>query len=159
MKIGSIALSLLAAGLVVAQSPAPHPRMGPAGGGPGGRNFEQRLATDLGLSAEQQNKVHTTLAESNLAVQGSHQKMQDLHTALSAAIKSGNEGEIDRISQEMATLHQQQTAARAKSVAKIYSILTADQKAKVGENLQMLMGGPGLGGPNPRMRQRPGSPQ
>jgi Spy/CpxP family protein refolding chaperone len=150
MKIGSIALSLLAAGLVVAQSPGPHPR-----------NFEQRLATDLGLSAEQQNKVHTTLAESNLVMQGSHQKMQDLHTALSAAIKSGNEAEIDRISQEMATVHQQQTAARAKSMAKIYSTLTADQKAKVGENLQMLMGGPGpgFGGPHPRMRQRPGSPQ
>jgi Spy/CpxP family protein refolding chaperone len=155
MKIGSIALSLLAAGLVVAQSPAPHPRMGP----PGGRNFEQRLATDLGLSAEQQNKVHTILAESNLVMQGSHQKMQDLHTALSAAIKSGNEAEIDRISQEVATVHQQQTAARAKSMAKIYSTLTADQKAKVGDNLQMLMGGPGFGGPNPRMRQRPGSPQ
>ena len=108
------------------------------------------------MSAEQQNKVHTTLAESALATQGSHQKLQDLHTALNAAIKSGNEGEIDKLSQEMATLHQQQTAAHAKSVAKIYSTLTADQKAKVGENLQMLGGpGPGIGGgPNPRLRRQ-----
>jgi Spy/CpxP family protein refolding chaperone len=157
----TIALSLMAAGLLAAQTPAPHPRLGPPGGGRGGQNFEQRLATDLGLNAEQQNKVHATLAESALVNKGSRQKIQDLHTALNAAIKSGNEGEIDRLSQEMATLHQQQTAAHAKSVAKIYSTLTADQKAKVGENLGMLMAGPGagFGGPNPRMRQRPAAQQ
>jgi len=122
-------------------------------GTPGGHNLEQRLTRDLGLNAEQQNKVHTTLAESSVLMQGNHQKLQDLHTALIAAIKAGNEDQIDKISQEMATLHQQQTAVRAKSMAKIYSTLTPDQKVKAGQNLEMLMGGPGFGGgPNPRMR-------
>src|SRR5258706_8663037 len=155
MKTCCFALSFLTAGLLSAQPPTPRPRMGPPG-------LEQRLTRDLGLSAEQQNKVHTTLAESDVLMSGTRQKMQDLHTAMTAAIKSGNTDQIDRISQDMATLHQQQTAVHAKTMAKIYTTLTPDQKAKAGENLELLMGGPrpGFGGPNPRMRPKaPGAVQ
>src|SRR5579883_62438 len=146
----SIILSLLAAGIMVAQPPAPKPRFGRGPGGPP-RDFETRLAQNLNLTAEQQNKVHTVMAESRLSMQGVHQQMQTAQAALTEAIKSGDETQIDKASQNVANLHQQQTAIHAKATAKIYSALTADQKAKVGPNLELLMGGPAGG-------RRPGMP-
>jgi Spy/CpxP family protein refolding chaperone len=145
MKIRCIALSFLAAAVLSAQN-APAPRHGnfdPTA------NTERRLTQQLNLTAAQQNQVHSAFAERDLVTKGLHQKAQDLHTAMTAAVKAGNEAQIDQISQEMATLHQQETAAHAKSAAKIYQTLTADQKSKVGEHLEMLMGGPhpGFGGP------------
>ena len=145
-----IVLSLLTAGVMLAQPPAPRPRMG-RGPGPGPRDFETRLAQNLGLNAEQQNKVHTIMAESRLSMQGAHQQMQTLQSQLTDAIKSGDETRIDKVTQEIGTLHQQQTAIHAKSMAKIYSALTPDQKTKAGPNLELLMGGP-MGG------RRPGPP-
>jgi Spy/CpxP family protein refolding chaperone len=62
-------------------------------------------------------------------------------------VKAGDEAQIEKISQDLSQLHQQQMVAHAKNIAKIYATLTPDQKVKVGPNLEMLMGGP-----NPRMR-------
>jgi Spy/CpxP family protein refolding chaperone len=149
-------LTILAAGALLAQPPAPRPRFG-RGPGPGA-NFETRLTQNLGLTAEQQNKVHTILAESRLTTQSSRQQVQTAQAALTAAIKSGDEAQIDKASADIATLHQQQTAARAKTMAKIYSTLTADQKTKVGPNLEMLMGGP-PGGRRPMPAKPNGSVQ
>jgi Spy/CpxP family protein refolding chaperone len=146
----AIAFSLLAAGALLAQPPAPGPRFGRGPGGPP-RDFETRLAQNLGLSAEQQNKVHTIMAESRLNTQGTHEQTQALQTQLTAAIKAGDEAKIDSITKDMGTLHQQQTANHAKTMAQIYSSLTADQKTKAGPNLELLMGGP-MGG------RRPGPP-
>jgi Spy/CpxP family protein refolding chaperone len=139
----SIALSLLVTGALMAQTP--RPRFGP-------HDFETRLTQNLGLNAEQQNKVHAIMAESRLSQQGTHQQMQTLHTSLTEAIKAGDEAKIDKITQDIGSLHQQQTASHAKSMAKIYSTLTADQKAKTGANLELLLGGP-MGG------RRPGPPK
>ena len=150
----SIILSLLAAGMLVAQPPAPPAGQRPhmMGRGPGGpRDFETRLTQNLGLSAEQQNKVHTIMAESRLSTQGTHQQMQTAQAALTDAIKAGDETRIDKASQDIANLQQQQTAMHARSMAKIYATLTADQKTKVGPNLELLRGGPAGG-------RRPGPP-
>jgi len=130
--------------------------MGPGGRGGGPRDFETRLTQNLGLSAEQQNKVHTIMAESKLTQQGTHQQMQTLHTSLTEAIKAGDEAKIDSLTQQMGALHQQQTATHAKSMAKIYSSLTADQKTKAGPNLELLLGGP-MGG-RPPMGRKPPAP-
>ena len=149
MKI-PIALSLLAAGLLSAQPPAPRPRFGPGQNGQHPRGLEERLTQNLGLSAEQQNKVHTILAESQLS-QPTRQQMETLRQSLNDAIKAGDEVQIDKITQEMGAMHQQQTALHAKTSAKIYALLTPDQKTKVGANLEMLMGPP-MGGPRARMQ-------
>jgi Spy/CpxP family protein refolding chaperone len=158
MKTGFLALSLLTAGLALAQqAPAQRPHFGPGGpDGPNG-NLETRLTQRLGLTAEQQNKVHTVLAERQVMTKGMMTQMQTAHTALTAAIKTGDESQIDKASQEVASLHQQQTAIHAKSVAKIYAALTPAQQAKVGPHLEMLMGadGPRPGGPGPRHRMAP----
>jgi Spy/CpxP family protein refolding chaperone len=127
------------------------------GPGPGGpeRNLEQRLTQRLSLTAEQQNKVHTILAERDVIAKGSREQAQALNTSLTAAVKAGNEDQIDRISQDIANLHQKQVALHGKSMAKIYAALSPAQQAKVGPNLEMLMG---RGFPGPGQRPGPGGP-
>ena len=133
----------------MAQPPA-RPRFG-GPGGPQRHDFETRLAQNLSLTAEQQNKVHTIMAESQLNVKNNRQQMQTLHASLTDAIKAGDEAKIDKVTQDIGSLHQQETANHAKTMAKIYSTLSADQKTKVGPNLELLLGGP-MGG------RRPGPP-
>jgi Spy/CpxP family protein refolding chaperone len=154
-----LALSLFAAGLLSAQPPAPRAHFGQGQGAPGQGHrltFEQRLTQTLGLSPTQQNTVHTAMLESHVLGQGMQQKMQAAHQTLAAAVKAGNEDQIEKASSDIATLHQQQTSIHAKTMSKIYASLTADQKTKVGPNLEMLMG-PGMGGPGMR-GPRPGAP-
>jgi Spy/CpxP family protein refolding chaperone len=165
MKRFAFALSLLAAGLVCAQTPqaatatpgsGPHPHMrGPHGGNPDDR-FEAHLTKALSLNATQQNTVHTVLEERRVSTKGLGQQMQALHTQMVTAIKNGDESSIEKVTTEMGTLHQQEQTAHAKAVSKIYASLTAEQKTKVGAHLEMLMHeGPGFegfgrhGGPPP----------
>lgn len=153
MKRFAFALSILAAGLLSAQSPAPapgpHPHMrGPHPAGNPDDMFEQHLTKALNLSAAQQNTAHTALAERRVTTKGFGQQLQTLHTQMVTAIKNGDEASIEKITTEMGTLHQQEQSAHAKAMSKIYASLTAEQKTKVGTNLEMLMGhgfGPGFG--------------
>lgn len=165
MKSYAFALSLLVAGMISAQTPAVAPT-GPRGHMRGNPDdmFEARLTKHLNLNATQQNTVHTLLLENRTMAKGLNQQMRALHTQMVTAVKSGDEGSIDSVTQQISTLRGQQDALHAKAMAKIYATLTADQKTKVGPNLEMLMGrggmgfgfGPGRGAP----RQRPaGTPQ
>jgi Spy/CpxP family protein refolding chaperone len=147
----AFALSLFAAGLVCAQTPQAAPAGPGHGRGPHGNPddmFEARLTRHLGLSATQQNAVHTVLAERRVTTSGIGPQMRTLHTQMITAVKNGDEAGMEKITTEMSTLHQQEDVAHAKAAAKIYSSLTTEQKAKVGNHLEMLMehGGPGPGG-------------
>jgi len=147
MRISRFALALalsLTASLAVAQQAQTR-----QSNGQGEQRFEQHLTQRLGLSADQQSRLHTALVESRTLSQGMNQQMRTLQTSLHAAIKAGDEGQIDTITRDIAGVHQQQTAITAKATAKIYSTLTAEQKTKVGEHLDMLTGGGG-GGPRGR---------
>lgn len=161
MKVWQVALSLFTAAAMWAQSPQPPARRG----GPGGRgpwNLETRLTNRLGLNATQQNTLHTALEEERTQTKGMMQQRHTLQQSLAAAVKSGNSDQIDSITQQMSSLDQQREAIHAKEMVKVYSALTADQKTKVGTNLEMLMG-PGMGGPGMGMgpmgrRPRPAQP-
>jgi len=146
-------LTVLGAAVLSAQQttvpPARHFGRGP--GGDPDQMFEQRLTRNLGLSAEQQNLVHTALAERAVVGKGTTQQIRTLHGSLITAIKAGNTDQIDQISTQLESLRQQDTALRAKTISKIYGSLTPAQQAKAGPNLELLMGGPGFGerGPGP----------
>ena len=158
MKNRSLVITLclagFAAGLVPAQAPPPPPP-GPRAFGPG-RGFggplsERRLAAQLNLTAEQQNKIHTALQEAQVLQQGMGQRERGLRTQLAAAVRAGNEAQIDSITQEMSQLNQQRSAIRAKSLAKVYGALTADQKTRIDRQLDGSLGvaqprGPRRGG-------------
>src|SRR5579863_8065505 len=119
--------SLFLTGLVSAQQATPARPRGPLGPGMGGPISERRLTRELNLNSEQQNQVHTAIEESRVMLKGTDQRERDLRTQLAAAVKGGDEAGIDRISQDLATIQQQRTAVQAKTMAKIYGSLNADQ--------------------------------
>jgi Spy/CpxP family protein refolding chaperone len=150
---------------------APRPRGGgpggPGRGGPGGRggelfgpNGEARLTKQLGLDATQQNTLHTALLSANVQRQGAKEKMAALRTQLAAAVKTGDEGSIDKATQDIATLNQQESAVHAKTISKIYTSLRPDQKTKFEQQVNREVGlpgqpgqrGPGGRGPRPGRR-------
>jgi len=154
MKIRSFLITLavasLTAGMLTAQD-APRRRGG--FGGPGGRGgpgdgapmSERRLTKELGLNAEQSNRINTILQESRVAQQGNREKVSALHTSLATAVKNGDEGQIESITRDMGNLHQQELSARAKMMAKVMSTLTPDQKTKFAPRIDQMFGqGPGM---------------
>ena len=157
--IRSLVISLCLAGLAVAQTtPAPgntpRPRAGRGPGGPGGPgrggpgglfgpNAETRLTKQLGLDATQQNTLHTALLSAQVQQQGMREKMTGLQSQLATAVKAGDEGTIDRVSQDIAALRQQQTSIQAKTISKLYTSLRADQKTKLEPLVNREMGLPG----------------
>jgi len=163
----AFALSLLAAGLVCAQSTPQAAPAGPPGHGRGrgphgnpDDMFEARLTKHLSLSATQQNNVHTVLAERRVTTSAIGPQLRTLHTQMITAVKNGDEAGMEKVTTEMSALHQQEEVAHAKAAAKIYSSLTADQKTKIGNHLEILMehGGPGFGGPGFGGHGRRGGP-
>lgn len=154
----AFALSLLAAGLVsaqTAQTQTATPRM--HGRGNPDEMFEQHLTRSLSLNASQQSTVHTLLAENREQAKPLRQQLQTLHTQMVTAVKNGDESTIESVTIQMSTLRQQDDALHAKAMSKIYATLTPEQKTKVGANLEMLMRpgfGPGFegrrGGPPPQ---------
>jgi Spy/CpxP family protein refolding chaperone len=121
--------------------------------GPGGRRGPGREAAQLGLTAEQQNLVHTARAEADVQSKGLRDQVKTLRQELTAAIKAGDTGKIDSLTPNIAQLEGQLMSIDAKTQAKIYASLTADQKAKVdarpGGMGRMMMGGGRPGGPPP----------
>lgn len=151
MKVRTFTLSLITAAALWAQPP-----QGPAmrGRGPGG--MESRISQRLGLNATQQNALHTALEEERTQTQGIGEQIRNLHQNLVNAIKSGNSDQIDSVTQQLSSLDQQRNAIHAKSIMKVYSTLTADQKTKAGTNLEFLLG-PGPFGRGMGPRPRPGT--
>jgi hypothetical protein len=138
-------------GLLLAQGPArgrrgfdgPPPGIGGGldGGLFNGPNVEKRLTRALTLNAEQQNQLHTALAERDVQTKGMGEKMRDLRTQLQTAIRAGDEGKIDQVTRDMATLQQQQQAISAKTLAKVYKSLDASQKGTIDRVLGRQIGG------------------
>jgi Spy/CpxP family protein refolding chaperone len=150
MKVSHIALSLITAAAITLAQP-------PQGQGPRhfGGDMETRLTRHFGLNAAQQNTLHTALEEERTQTKGMMQQMHTLHQSLAAAVKAGNSGQIDSVTQQISTLEQQRSSIHAKQMIKVYSTLTAEQQAKAGPNLEMLLG-PGM---HPMGRgPRPGRP-
>jgi Spy/CpxP family protein refolding chaperone len=155
MRLPSMMIMLsaatVAAGLVLAQAPAPGARPpagkrfgpGPDGFGGGllsGPNAERRLTQRLGLNAAQQNTLHTALQEQQVQVKGLSDRMAELRTQLAAAVRAGDEGKIDQVTRDMAQINQQRAAISAKTIAKVYGSLNADQKAQVDRTLNRELG-------------------
>ena len=89
-----------------------------------------RLTRRLGLSPDQASQAKSIFANARSQRQSLAPQLKAEHQALKAAIQSGNEAQIDQITSQNAQLNAQARAIHAKSMAKFYSILTPDQKAK-----------------------------
>ena len=157
-------LPIATASLLLAQDPAAPQQTPPGagqqrgrahfGGRPARESRAEQVSKVLNLSAAQQQKAHELFQDEAVISQGYGPKMQAQHAAMRDAIKRGaTPEEIDRIAQEGATTQAQMTAAHAKTMAKLYSTLSAEQKKTFDEHPDLLMGG---GGPRPG--RGPGGP-
>jgi Spy/CpxP family protein refolding chaperone len=97
---------------------------------PMGGPMVARLTTQLKLTPDQQNQARSIFADARKQAQSLAPKLRDERQAMSAAIKSDNEAQIDQIARQDAQLNSQARAIHAKAMAKFYSTLTPDQKAR-----------------------------
>src|SRR5579872_5510283 len=116
MKLGSLFLSLFAAGILSAQTaqttpaPAPphaHHRV------PGGQMM-QRLSSRLSLTADQQTKAKSVFQASREQMKTLAPKLRQERQSLAAAVKSDNEQQIDQVLQKDAAMNAQARAIHAK---------------------------------------------
>jgi Spy/CpxP family protein refolding chaperone len=127
MKLGSLVLPLFVAGILSAQ-PAAHNRP----------SMMQRLTANLNLTADQQTQAKAIFQGARQQSHSIAPQLQQQRQAMSAAIKSDNEGQIDQLTQQNAQLSAQARAIHAKAMAKFYSILTPDQKAKFDQRMNRM---------------------
>src|SRR5262249_51240433 len=133
MKLTTLFLAAtLASGVLFAQDQTAPPRKHARPGNAqamrqrGAPLSERWVNQNLTLSAEQSNKIHSIFAELRTNRQADFQKQMDLHKSMAAAVKSGNEAQIDSVSRDLASMRQQQHAAHVKAIAKVYQTLTPD---------------------------------
>lgn len=130
-------------------------------GGPPDRM--EMLAQRLNLSDSQKASVAAILNDAEAASRPVRQQMFKLQAALTDAAKNNlGDAKIEQIASQIGTLHAQELAGRAKADAKIYPLLTDEQKAKYSQGFGPGgFGGPGGGGPRgmgmgrPQQQQQP----
>lgn len=121
----------------------------PGGGGPpaGAADASQRhefMAGYLGLSDTQKEQVKANFAPLQGASEAARGQMQSKQEELQAAVKANqSDQQIEQIAAAIGALHAQQVAAQAKARAKLYAILTPEQKEKLAAFERNAPGGSG----------------
>jgi Spy/CpxP family protein refolding chaperone len=99
-----------------------------------------RLTAGLNLTADQHKQVRQIFGQSRTEMKTLMPKFREDRAALAGAVKSDSEEQIDKVAQQDAQLRAQMEAIHAKTLAKFYSILTPDQKAKVDQRMNRMLG-------------------
>ena len=149
--LNATAVAALAAAMAFGQdAPPAHQGRDRAGRGA----MMGRFGADLNLTDTQKQQMQSIFSASRQSARSLDEQVKQSREALSAAVKSGaSDAEIDRLSNNLAPLLAQSTASHAKTLAKFYSILTQEQKDKIGDRFNGMMFGM-QGGRPPRSRQR-----
>jgi len=132
MKLPIAVLSITMAGALMAQTsaPAPSPSNDHHSAARRSGGMLQRLTRRLNLTADQQTRVKAIFADSRQQAKALAPQLRQERTALKAAMKTDSESQIDQITQQNAQLTAQVEAMHVKAMAKVYAILSSDQKAK-----------------------------
>lgn len=132
MKIPIALLSIAMAGALMAQTTpsAPTPSTNHATVRSRSDWMVQRLTKRLNLTADQQTRVKAIFADSRQQVHALAPQLRAERDALKAAVKTDSESQIDQITQQNAQMTAQLEAVHVKAMAKVYAMLTPDQKAK-----------------------------
>ena len=129
--------AVLASGMLLAQAPAPPaPPQPPATSRQLRRGqFLEKVADKLNLTGDQRQQAKSILEATHESAQPLAQQLRQQRRALREAAKAGkSDAEIDQLSAAVGALSGQLTAIRTKGFAKIYALLTPDQRA----NAQVL---------------------
>lgn len=155
------AIALAASGPLLAQSQPGGGYRGPEGGfgghgafGGGGlqrlEHMLPRLAEFLDLSADQQIQVQAVLDEELPPIQAQRDQLRDARELFMEGRDPGqfDEAEVRAFAQSQASLHVEIAVASARTMSRVYNLLTPGQQEKLGD-LRNLMGphrGPRHGG-------------
>ncbi len=122
-----------AAGMLLAQAPAPGTgqQQGPHAGWQQRRqNHAERMAALLNLTQAQRDQVKTIMTEAKQSAEPVRAQLKQNHEAIAAAVKANNTGDIDRLSNNQGVLMGQLMAIHSKAFAKVYALLTPEQRQK-----------------------------
>ena len=120
------AASLAVAGMLLAQGP------GTAGRSARGARGRQFLATYLDLTDSQKTQVKAVFDAARTQAKPVLAQLKQGRAALGDAVKAGKpDAELDALAAQQGALMGQLAAIRAKAFAKIYPLLTPDQKDKL----------------------------
>ncbi len=107
----------------------------------------QHYTERLSLTSAQQEEATTIFTAAAASESTMREQQHTAHTALAAAIVSGDTATIGQAATMLGTLEGEMTTARALAEAKLYKILTADQQTTYAAMLTRPMrrgaGGPG----------------
>jgi Spy/CpxP family protein refolding chaperone len=131
---------LLSAGLVFAQqtAPAPGSAVAPPGGGAWEVSRAERLAVILGLSADQTTEVRNLLDEEASQLKPLGPQLQESRRAIRQLVVSGTSGtafetQLQALASTEASIVSQTTVIRAKTMAKLWALLTPEQRQKAAQ--------------------------
>lgn len=117
-----IAGAALAAGMMLAQTAAPHPNYRAAA--------HQRMMQALNLTDMQKEQAKAIFQNARQSAAPLRAELKQDREALRAAVKADNVGQIDRLSAQQGQVMGKLMTVRTEAMAKFYKELTPDQKAK-----------------------------
>ena len=121
MKFAAVAA--LAVGMAFAQTPSPAPRA----------KVRQGALQALSLTDAQKQQAKTIFQQTRLTAQPLAQELKQNHRALQAAVKAGNDSQIQQLAMARGQILGQVAAIHAQALAKFYGNLTPDQRARAGQ--------------------------
>jgi periplasmic protein CpxP/Spy len=145
-------VAALAAGMAMAQTPAAPanpatPRAGRAWAARRGA-VRQRMMQALNLSDAQKAQAKTIFQQARQNAQPLAQQLKQNRESLTAAVKANDVAQIHSLAAQQGNLRGQMLGIRSEAMAKFYTVLTPEQKAKADQMHQSM---------KTRMHQRNGN--
>ncbi len=111
-------------------------------GGPGGPDMIEHMARALGLTEDQKTQIKGIMEAARPAEEARDQKREELHKQLEAATAKGqfDEAKVRDLANQQAQLMVESIVEHERMKAKVYSLLSADQRTKADE-MHKSMGG------------------
>jgi protein CpxP len=126
-------VTALATGMALAQAtaPAPAPQRAPG-------MVRQRMMQALNLTDDQKAQAKSIFQQARQSAQPVREQLKQNREALAAAVKVNDTAQIQTLSTQQGNLRGQLLAIHSEAMAKFYSTLTPDQKAKADQMRQRI---------------------
>jgi Spy/CpxP family protein refolding chaperone len=125
------AVAALAAGMSFAQQATPAPQPAPAKPMTGVRaHVRNRMMQKLNLTDAQKQQAKAIFQQARQTAQPIRQQLRQNRQSMAAAVKANATAQIQSLAATQGTLRGQAMAIRAQALAKFYTTLTPDQRAK-----------------------------
>lgn len=138
-----------------------HGFQGPGGHGrgPGHGDMLEHMARKLSLTDAQKQQVKAIMDAAESSTEGTRAKLDETHKQLEAATANGqfDETQVRNLANQQAQLESEMMVEHLRAKSKVYSILTAEQRAKAEEMHERMGPHRGPGPPDgPRQPPPPG---